>query len=137
MSMNIRRIFYYHLRVRDQPGEIHKRLTQLKELGVRLVAFAAFPEGPAHTRITLFPDDASVFSYEAGRAGMKLEGPHPALLVQGVDELGALEEIHKKLFEAKVNVHASAGAVDGKGGYGYVLYVSPEQYEAAIEALGL
>ena len=68
---------------------------------------------------------------------MKLEGPHPALLVQGADELGALEEIHEKLFEAKVNVHASAGAVDGKGGYGYVLYVSPEQYEAAVEALGL
>ena len=133
--MNVRRIFYYHMKVRDQPGEAYKRLARLRELGVGLVAFAMFPEGPVHTRLTLFPNDAGMLQYEAERIGMKLEGPHPALMVQGADELGILQEIHEKLFNAGVNVHASAGAVDGKGGFGYVLYVGPEHYESAVDAL--
>jgi len=125
------------MKVRDQPGEAYKRLARLRELGVNLVAFAMFPEGPLHTRLTLFPDDAGMLSYEAERIGMKLEGPHPALMVQGGDEPGVLQVIHEKLFKAGVNIHASAGAVDGKGGFGYVLYVSPDHYEAAIDGLGL
>jgi len=137
MVTNVRKIFYYHTRVVDQPGEAYKRLAQIKQLGVSLVAFAMFPEGPAHSRLTMFPDDSGVLSFEAKRAGIKLDGPHPALLVQGSDELGALEEIHQKLYEAEVNVSASAGASDGKGGYGYILYLRPEDYEKAASALEL
>ncbi|UCG86884.1 MAG: hypothetical protein JSW71_23830 [Gemmatimonadota bacterium] len=137
MVTNVRRIFYYHMKVVDQPGEAYKRLAQLKGLGVSLVAFAMFPEGPAHTRLTIFPDDAGVLSYQAKKAGMKLDGPHPALLVQGSDQLGALEEIHQKLYDAHVNVSASAGAADGKGGYGYILYVKPDEYDRAVSALEL
>ncbi len=41
------------------------------------------------------------------------------------------------MFEAGVNVFASNGVTDGKGSYGYVLYVRPQDYEAAARALGL
>ncbi len=135
MAIRVRRIFYYHTKVIDKPGEAYKRLIQLRELGVTLVAFALFPEGPAHTRLTLFPEDAGLLAYEAERTGLKLEGPNPALLVQGDDVPGILESIHHKLFEADVNVYASAGAADGKGGYGYVLYVKRDEYERAVQAL--
>lgn len=40
-----------------------------------------------------------------------------AILVQGDDELGALKEIHKKLFQVNVNVYASNGVTDGKGSF--------------------
>jgi hypothetical protein len=33
-----------------------------------------------------------------------LDAPHPAILVQGDDGLGALVRIHAKLYEANVNV---------------------------------
>ena len=41
------------------------------------------------------------------RAGMTLDGPQSALLVQGDDRMGALAEIHAKLMRARVNVYAS------------------------------
>ncbi|UCE86633.1 MAG: hypothetical protein JSU66_02535, partial [Deltaproteobacteria bacterium] len=65
----------------------------------------------------------------------ELDGPHPALLVQGDDELGALAGVHALLHEANVNVYASSGVTDGKGSYGYVIYVRPEDYERAAAAL--
>ena len=60
-----------------------------------------------------------------------------ALLVQGDDELGALAGVHQKLFEAGVNVYASTGVADGRGSYGYVLYVRPDEYARAASALNL
>jgi hypothetical protein len=60
---------------------------------------------------------------------------NPALLVQGDDELGALAGIHERLYEADVSVYASNGVTDGKGSYGYVLYVRPEECDRALKVL--
>jgi hypothetical protein len=137
MATTISRIYYYNTKVRDRPGEAYKRLSQLKALGVNLVAFALFPEGPMNTRVTLFPEDTAKLAHEAKQAGWKVDGPHPALLVQGDDELGALEGIHETLYEADVNVSVSSGVADGRGGFGYVLYVEAEEYQRAVKALGI
>ena len=68
---------------------------------------------------------------------MVLDGPHHALLIQGDDELGALAGIHQKLFEANINVYASSGVTDGRGSYGYLVYVKEEDYERAAQTLGV
>ncbi len=68
---------------------------------------------------------------------MTLDGPHKALLVQGDDELGALAGIHLKLYKANINVYASSGVADGKGSFGYLIYVKPEDFDRAVEALEL
>ncbi len=60
-----------------------------------------------------------------------------APLVQGDDELGALTSIHGLLFDAGVNVSASSGLADGRGGYGYLIYVRDGDLMAAARALGL
>ena len=135
MPRTIRRIYYFYMKVVDRPGEAYKRLTKLKEMGVDMVAFALFPFGPMRTQVTLFPVDGARMAHEAKRIGFELEGPHPALLVQGDDELGALEEIHEKLFEANVNVEASSGVADGQGHFGYVIYVKSKDFERALAAL--
>jgi hypothetical protein len=59
------------------------------------------------------------------------------LLVQGDDKLGALASVHAKLYEENVNVYASSGVTAGGGGYGYILYVRPDEYEKAAQALGV
>ena len=41
-----------------------------------------------------------------------LVGPHRAFLVQGDDHLGALAEIHRRLFEGNINVYASSGVTE-------------------------
>jgi hypothetical protein len=55
----------------------------------------------------------------------------------GEDRLGALAAIHERLYEAKVNVYASNGVTDGRGGFGCVLYVRSEELDRAAPALGL
>ena len=73
----------------------------------------------------------------AQRAGMKLEGPHEAFLVQGDDQLGALTPIHELLYQADVNIYASSGVTDGKGTFGYLIYVRPDSFDRAAAALGV
>lgn len=133
----IRRVDYFNTTIRDRPGEGYKLLTQLAELGLNLLAFTAVPVGPTHTQLTLFPADSARMAVTAQRAGMALDGPHPAFLVQGDDELGALAEIHQILAAANVNVYASSGVTDGRGSFGYLIYVRPEDCDRAAAALGI
>jgi hypothetical protein len=137
MAFNIRRVDYFYTTVKDQPGEAYRLLSQLADLGVNLLAFTAVPIGPLHTQLTIFPEDTQMMVAAAKKAGLPLDGPHPALLVQGDDKLGALADIHEKLFEEDVNVYASSGVTDGRSSYGYVLYVRPDKYEKAARALGV
>lgn len=137
MSHTIRRAQFFNTCVKDEPGEAYKVLTILADLGVNLLAFTAVPIGPMTTQLTLFPDDPGKLTAEATRAGLDLDGPHPALLVSGDDELGALASIHRRLYQASVNVYASSGVSDGKGCYGYVIYLRPEDFERSARALEL
>jgi hypothetical protein len=137
MAHTIRRAEYFSVTVKDEPGEAYKFLAQLASLGINLLAFTAIPVGPMHTQLTIFPEDASKMTDTAKRVRLVLDGPHPAFLVQGDDELGALAGIHAKLYQANVNVYASTGVSDGRRGYGYILYVRADQYERAANALEL
>jgi hypothetical protein len=135
MAIDVRRVSYFHTAVQDRPGEAYKLLTQLAEFGINLHAMTAIPMGPLRTQLTLFPEDPSKMESEGRKAGLSLDGPYPALLIQGDDEPGALVGVHERLYQANVNVAAATGVADGKGGYGYVLYFRPEEFEKAAAAL--
>ena len=135
MSMTIRRVEYFHATVKDQPGEAYKLLSRLATDEVSLLAFNAVPVGPEQTQLVIFPESVPSLARTAEKAGLVLTGPQRAFLIQGDDQLGALVELHRKLADAKVNVYASSGVTDGRGGYGYVLYVRSEHFEDAAAAL--
>lgn len=137
MAFQVRRAEYFYTTVPDEPGQALKLLTLLAEKGLSLLAFTAVPVGPHHTQLTLFPDDVAKTVSEAKKAQLPLDGPYAALLVQGEDALGALAQVHAKLYAANVNVYASSGVADGRGGYGYVIYVKGQDYDAALKALGV
>jgi len=137
MSYDIRRVEYFNTTVRDEPGEAYQLLNRLAEAGINLLAFTAIPTGSSNTQLTLFPEDSGRLAREAEQARIELDGPHAALLVQGDDELGALVGIHANLAEAGVNVYASTGVSDGRGSFGYVVYVRPEEFPKAAQALGV
>lgn len=137
MPIQIRRVNYYYTMVRDQPGESFVFLSQLASLGINLLAFTAIPVGPDKTQVTIFPDDDGKFQQATFNIGLTFDGPHQAFLVQGDDELGTLSAIHEKIFKANVNIFASSGVSDGKGMFGYVIYVRPESFERAAKALGV
>lgn len=135
MAHKIRRVDYFYFTVDDQPGEAYKLLSLLNSLGVNLLALTLLPMGPSRTQIAVFPEDPGKLKQEAERAKLILDGPHPALMATGDDELGALVGLHEKLAAANVNVVSSTAVTDGKGDYGYVVYVRPEDYPMAASAL--
>jgi hypothetical protein len=55
--------------------------------------------------------------------------------VRGDDEVGALALIHETTYAVDVNVYASSGVDDGRGSFGNVVYVRPDQIEQACKAL--
>ncbi len=137
MARMIRLIEYLYTMVQDQPGEAYEMLSHLGAAGVNLLAFNAIPAGLDQTQLVLFPDGVDFLAQVMAERGLALEGPHHALLIQGDDELGALAEIHRVLFEAGVNVSASGGVADGRGGYGYVIYLRGQDVAEASQALGI
>ena len=137
MAYDIRGAGYYYVTITDRPGAGYEFLSELADRGINLLAFAAVPTGPDHVQLTLVPEDPPRLEAEAGRAGLELDGPHDAILVQGDDELGALAGIHERLADASVNVYASTGVTDGRGSFGYVVYVREDQFGRAMEALEL
>ena len=137
MAHTIRRVDYFYASIRDELGAAYRVLAQLAELGVNLLAFTAIPSGPALAQFALFPEDPNKLAAEATAAQLKLDGPYHAFLVQGDDELGALASVHERLFHAGVDVYASSGVTDGRGSFGYVVYVREDQFERAAGALGL
>ena len=88
MALKIRRIDYFFTTVKDQPGEAYKLLSLLASLGINLLAITAVPFGPMNTQLTIFPEDNARLRNESEKAGLKLEGPQPAFLVQGDDKHG-------------------------------------------------
>lgn len=137
MARTIRRVEYFNCTVRDRPGEAYQLLSILAGHGVDLLAFNAVPAGTGQTQLVLFPADVDRMVRAASELGLVLSGPQHALMIQGDDELGALVDIHRRLFDAHVNVFASSGVADGKGGFGYVIYVRSEEFEQAAAALDL
>ena len=135
MANEIRRVDYYYTTVHDRPGEAYKLLNELARQGINLLAFTAVPTGPVRTQLALFPEQGAKLEAVATRAGMELDGPYRALLVQGDDRMGALAEIHEKLMRARVNVYASTAVTDGKGCFGYLIYVRADEIDRAASAL--
>jgi hypothetical protein len=133
----IRRVEYFSARVKDRPGEAYHLLSTIARSGVSLLAFNAIPLGWDTTQPVLFPEESATLVQAASESGLVLHGPENAILVQGDDELGALVDVHRKLYDANVNVLSSSGVTDGTGRYGYVIYVRPGQFEDAVAALGI
>jgi hypothetical protein len=137
MTFTIRPVHYYYATVRDELGAASRVLAALSGRGVNLLAFTAVPSGPTLAQFALFPEDSAKLVSESRAAGLELDGPHRALLIQGDDELGALAGVHERLVDAGVDIYASTGVTDGRGAFGYVVYVREEQFEKAREVFEL
>ncbi len=135
MEFSVRAVQYFYVNTHDAAGAAYHVLSTFAERGVNLLAFTAVPSGDARAQFALFPEDPHQFTAEAHSAQIEFEGPHDALLVQGDDELGRLAGVHERLFKAGVDVYASSGVGDGRGAFGYVVYVREDQFDRAVEAL--
>lgn len=137
MAGVVQRVEYFYAVVLDEPGELRRLLEFCSTHGVNLINFTAFPLGENEVQICFFPEDAQKLKMASEESGIPLRGPKKAFLIRGEDRLGVLIEHHKKLADAGINIYAANGTTDGHGGFGYILWVEPHQYEDAAKALGV
>lgn len=135
MPLDIRKIEYYNITIGGEAGDASKLLSVFAGVGISLLAFKAVPLEPGRTRFTLFPNDSSKMTEGAKKAGIELDGPYSALLIEGDDESGALADIYEKLSKANIKVDESYGIADIKRSYGVVLYMKQEDCEKALSDL--
>jgi hypothetical protein len=135
MAYTVRRADYFYVPVSGNAEAPSEFLSALASQGINLLAFAAVPMGPHRTELTLFPEDPGRFKLETGRAGLPVDGPHPALLVRGDDEIGTLARVNQALTAAGIAIYAATGVADGRGGFGYVVYLQAGDVDRAVKLL--
>ena len=136
MAEEIRLVDYFYVEVPDKPGEAHRVLSQLRDAGVNLVAFHAFPKG-RKSQLDFVPGDAVALKAAAKKNRWRLTGPKKGFLIQGDDRVGAMADLLAKLAGAKINVTATDAVCAGMGRYGVLLWVKPRDVKRAAKALGI
>jgi len=136
MADQIRRVDYFYVEVPDQPGEGVRVLMALKEAGVNLLSFTAFPTGSGKAQVDLVPEDAGALQKAVKNARLQLSPRKQAFFVQGENRAGAAADVLRKLSSAGINVRAANGAA-APGGFGLILWVAPNDYAKAAQALGV
>ncbi len=137
MDDEVRIVDCFYAMVRDQPGEGQRLLEHISERGLSVIAFTALPAGEDHTQLCIVTNQAEELQAAAADGGVPLVGPKKAFLIQGDDRIGALHAYHLTLANAGVNVYSSGGVCDGRGRFGFILWVEPEDYDKAFDAFGI
>lgn len=135
MATTVRRVEYFYVFAPDRPGEAARMLGEIDKAGLNLLAFTGFPQGRG-AQIDFVPEDPKAFRVFARKQKWPLVGPKRAFVLSGDDRTGALGKVLRKLAEAKINVTAVDAASAGKGRYGAILFVSPDDTRAAGRLLG-
>jgi len=135
MAITVLPVEYFYTTVDDKPCRGFELLAKLAKNDINLLAFSAIPFGQNHVELTIFPERGTNLQAFIAQEGLTVTGPQHALLIQGDDHLGALARIHQTLCDAGVQVYASSGVTDGRGRYGYVVYVKEADHAAAMNAL--
>ena len=137
MGDTILRVDYFTTTVADKPGEGLRLLNRLKEAGVSLLGFSAFPVPDGQAQLDFLPSDTEQFLKAAAGAGIPLSEKKRGFLIEGVDRPGAVAEVVRCLADARINITAMDALCTGGGRYGAILWVKPAAYESAAKALGV
>jgi hypothetical protein len=129
MADAARLVDYFYVTIPNKPGEGARLLETLRQEGVNLLAFSAFPAG-RKSQADFIPEDPAAFRRAAKKAKWKVTGPKKVFLLQGDDRVGALADVARALGNAKVNVTA-LDAVSVHGRYGAIFWVAAKDLKKA------
>jgi len=136
VSDRARRINYAYVMVPNRPRQGVKVLEALRDGGVNLTAFTAFPARSGNTQVDLVTEDLAGLRRVARSNRWRLSKVKKGFLVQGEDRLGAVHRHLAKLAAVKINVTAADAVTAGQGRFGMILWVKPKDYGRAARALG-
>ena len=136
MADRVRKINYCYTKVPNYSGQGEEALRALRDAGVNLLAYSAFPSTGRKAQMDFIPEDMSAFKKVARQQGWRLSKVKKGFLITGQERLGAVHRHFAKLSDAKINITAADALAAGKGRYGMLLWVRPKQYARAARALG-
>lgn len=136
MAYTARKMNYCYVTVNNRAGSCASILGQIKAAGINLMAFSGFPTGGGKAQIDLVAERLNGIQKLARQNNWKLSKPKKGVLIQGSDEVGAIEKHVRKLAKANINVTAADAVAAGKGRYGMILWVKRKDYNRATRALG-
>jgi len=135
MADRVKKVNYCYTKVPNRAGQGERALGELRDAGVSLLAYSAFPIGQGKAQMDFIPDDMPAFRRVARKNGWRISKVKKGFLITGNDQTGAAHKQVSKLAEAGINITAVDAIVGGKGRYGMILWVKPKQYAKAARAL--
>lgn len=132
----VRTAEYYKVQVPDKPGEGVRVLSVLRNAGVNLLAFSAFPRN-RRAQVDFVPADVTAFKSAVKQAKLKVQGPKLCFLAEGDDRVGAVADLIGKLGPAKINVTALDAVTTTGGRYAALFWVKPRDVKKAMKTLGI
>jgi hypothetical protein len=131
----VRKVDYFVMQARNRAGEGARLLKGLKQQGIALMAFTAFPDGGG-AQVDFVADDSRAFVAAAKALKWKIHSRKAAFLVTGKDRTGALSGLLGKLGKAGINVTAMNAVAAGKRRFGAIFWVSPPDVGKTAKLLG-
>jgi hypothetical protein len=135
MAYQIRKVKYCYVTARSRAGEASKVLNELRKAKIDLLAFSGFPLRDGKAQLDLVTNGTAAVERVARKQGWRLSRVKRAFLVQGSDELGAVHKVLSRLAKKGINVIAADAVAAGKGRYGMILWVKPQNYNSAARIL--
>ncbi len=135
MAQRTRKVNYCYLKVSSRAGQGAKILGEIKNAGISLLAFSGFPDKGGKSQLDLVADNMAAVRRVADKNSWRLSNTKRAFLIQGTDEIGAVQKSVQKLAKNGINITAVDAVAAGKGRYGMVLWVKPKDYSRAARVL--
>ena len=135
MAYKVRKVNYCYVKRSSRAGQAIKVLKALTDAGVNLQAFSGFPIGGGKSQIDLVSDNIAGIQKVAKANDWQLSKTKKGFLVQGSDEIGAVQKVINRLAEKNISVIAADAVAAGKGRYGMIMWVNPRNYRRAARAL--
>src|SRR5687767_13867345 len=122
MGSAVKKIGYRYITTADKPGEGARILNELRNNGVNLMAFHAFPIAGGQSQLDFVPGDERAFENAAKKANLEVSEQKTVFLVEGDDRQGAMAELLGKLAAAGTNVTA-VDAIKAGPRFGALIWV--------------
>ena len=119
----------------SRAGQGAQILKAIGDAGINMQAFTGFPAGGGKSQVDFVTGHMSALRRLAKKQGWRLSTTRKAFLVQGSDEVGAIEKVIKRLADVRINIVAVDAVAAGSGRYGMILWVNPKDYSRAARAL--
>ena len=136
MADRVRKVSYCYTKVPNYAGRGEEVLGALREAGINLLAYSAFPIAGRKAQIDLIPEDMAALKKLARENDWRLSKVKKGFLITGRERVGAVHRHIAKLSDAGINITAADAVSAGHQRWGMILWVSPKSYARASRALG-